>query len=211
MVDLNKVREPDLWYTIGYIATDGCLSNDGRHIDITSKDKNHLVSIKQVLHLKNKIGIKYRSKEKIEKYSRLQFSDTKFYKHLLNLGITPKKSLSLGVITVENKYFGDFLRGVIDGDGNISSWIHKDNQTRQWCLRIYSASYVFLEWIKISIRDNFHVDGRLYTLKPKGRNKKIYRLKFGKKAAKIVLLHTYYSESLALERKLLKVKEIVLD
>ncbi len=75
MINLNKIKPTDLWYVIGYIATDGYLSTDGRHINITSNT--------------------------------------------------------------------DFLRGVIDGDGNISTWIHRTNHNRQWCLRIYSTQSVY--------------------------------------------------------------------
>ena len=37
-----------LWYLVGLITADGCLSPDGRHIDITAKYREFLKQLKQV-------------------------------------------------------------------------------------------------------------------------------------------------------------------
>ena len=54
MINTYKIDPTHLWYIIGYIATDGYLSIDGRHINITFKDRQHLYKIRDVLNLKNK-------------------------------------------------------------------------------------------------------------------------------------------------------------
>ncbi len=54
-----KIEGSNLWYLVGLITTDGCLSSDGRHIDITSKDYAFLQEIKDCLGIGNKIGSKY--------------------------------------------------------------------------------------------------------------------------------------------------------
>lgn len=130
MVDLNKIKPSELWYVIGYIASDGYLSSDGRHLNITSKDRKHLYSIRNALGINNKIGRKTRGDKKIKKYSQLQFGDVNFYRYLLKIGFSSKKSLILGKINIDNNFFIDFIRGVIDGDGNISTWIHSTNRNR---------------------------------------------------------------------------------
>ncbi len=206
MIDLNRVRQSDLWYAIGYIVADGCLAKDGCHIDITSKDKKHLILLKRALYLRNKIGIKYRSNERIKPYYRLQFGDVNFYKYLLGIGIHQNKSLSLGEIKINDAFFTDFLRGIIDGDGNISTWIHTTNYNRQWCLRVYSASPIFIKWLDDEIKNHFGIEGKLYSLKHDNKDNIIYRLKYGKKAAEIILKNIYYSRCLALERKALQAK-----
>lgn len=53
-----KIQGPNLWYLVGLITSDGCLSKDGRHIDITSKDYKFLSKIKDFLGLTIKIGTK---------------------------------------------------------------------------------------------------------------------------------------------------------
>ena len=108
MVDLKSVRPQHLWYVIGLIATDGSLSKDGRHINITSKDRRYLYSVRQALGIKNKIGRKTRGGSEEKKYSQLQLGDVNFYRYLLTIGLTHRKSLTLGEIKINRKYFIDF-------------------------------------------------------------------------------------------------------
>lgn len=62
---------PEIAYAVGLIATDGCLSIDGRHLDFTSKDIQLLETFKKCLELKSKIGFKNSSfsKKEIPPYS----------------------------------------------------------------------------------------------------------------------------------------------
>lgn len=116
---------PSLAYAIGLITTDGCLSKDGRHIDLTSKDLEQIENFSKILGLKNKVGLKmngYSSRQ----YYRIQFGDVKFYQFLLRIGLTPHKSKTLNSLTVPNKYFRDFLRGLLDGDGHIRTYWDPD-------------------------------------------------------------------------------------
>ena len=48
------------------------------------------------------------------------------------IGLTPRKSLTIGALKVPLGGFGDFFRGVIDGDGNIRHWLHPTNGRQQW-------------------------------------------------------------------------------
>jgi len=50
----------NLAYAVGLIATDGSLSKDGRHINLTSKDLGQIQNFAKILNLKNRIGIKSR-------------------------------------------------------------------------------------------------------------------------------------------------------
>ena len=157
--------------------------------------------MKRVLGLTSKIGRKAREKSKKKLYSQIQFSDVRFYKYLLTIGLTPKKSLTLKEIEVPNRYFPDFLRGIIDGDGSISTWVHKSNKHRQWSLRIVSAAPIFSEWLKNRIEILFDIKGKLYRHKYKGKKNFINIIKFGKLAAKIIIKNAYYNGSLSLNRK----------
>ena len=204
MVDLKSIGPKNFWYVVGYIATDGHLNKDGRHLSITSKDESHLVKIKKAMGLVVKIGKKSRGGSKDKIYSQIQFGDVKFYKYLLSIGFVQQKSLNAGEIKVDKKFFKDFLRGIVDGDGNISTWIHKTNFHRQWSLRITSAAPLFIKWLKEETEDNFDVKGKVYCYKYKYKKNPIYILKFGKLAAKAILRQIYYKNSLSLNRKNLK-------
>jgi len=136
-VTWDKVARKHLWYLVGLIASDGCLSSDGRHLDITAKEREFLDTGRDTLGLSNRIGVK--SRGKINQTYRIQFGSVVFYDFLLSLGLVPSKSLRLGSLDVPDEYFPDFLRGQIDGDGNIRRWLHPTNGREQWVLRIYSA------------------------------------------------------------------------
>ncbi|MBU1091000.1 MAG: hypothetical protein KKC42_04065, partial [Candidatus Omnitrophica bacterium] len=133
-----KLQGPNLWYLVGLITSDGCLCNDGRHVDITSKNHDFLMTLKEQLGLINKVCLK--NKYEQHKAYHIQIGNKNFYDFLLSIGLTQHKSLTLGALEIPNQYFVDFLRGVIDGDGCIRGWIHPSNKREQWSLRIYSGS-----------------------------------------------------------------------
>ena len=108
-----NVQGADLWYLVGLITSDGCLSKDGRHVDITSKDYQYLFAIQTKLNLSNKIGRKHNGNRK--EAFHIQISNRNFYDFLLSVGLTQNKSLTLDSLNVPRPCFNDFLRGLIDG------------------------------------------------------------------------------------------------
>lgn len=190
------IDKPDLWYAVGLITSDGSLSCDGRHINITSKDYGFLSDVRNILGVKNKIGIKNRDRVRLCYY--IEFSNVNFYKFLLSIGLIPNKSLSLGHLDIPNDFFCDFLRGLIDGDGNIRRWIHSGNGGEQWSLRIWSGSRRFCEWLQHIIEHLLKAKGRIHL---ETRRFHLYTLKYGKVAAKAILEKCYYEGAFGLERK----------
>jgi DNA-binding transcriptional regulator WhiA len=203
MFNRNNFSNNEFWYLVGLITSDGSLSKDERHISITSKDNNFLEQINKRYALELKVGIKSRGPDKNKKYYHLQIGSVTLYKELKMIGLTQNKSLTLGALQIDNKYFVDFLRGVIDGDGSISKWIHNVNKHEQWSLRIFTASKKFSEWLKKEIENTLQAHGRIHVAKRKNRKNPIYVIKFGKVASKIILQQCYYVGSVALNRKLL--------
>lgn len=193
--ELN-IEGTNLWYLVGLITSDGCLSSDGRHIDITSSDNEYLEGIRNLIGIKNKVGTKYGCKRQIA--FRIQISNKNFYDFLLSLGLTRNKSLTIGALEVPGQFFVDFLRGLIDGDGSIRNWSHPTNFREQWSLRIYSGSKNFLEWLDDKIRIFLKARGRLYQYNKQGT---AYVLKFGKMAAREIARKCYYDGCFALQRK----------
>ncbi len=193
------IVDSDLWYLVGLIASDGCLSNDARHVSITAKDFQFIEKIQKRLGLDIKIGIKNRAR-KNEAY-HLQISNKNFYEFLLKIGLMPNKSLVLAEIKVPDERFFDFLRGVIDGDGNIRKWTHSLNKNEQWSLRIYSCSEKFAEWLYQEIEKTFCIKGCIHRQKSSGTRSDMFILKYGKLAAKAILNKCYYENALSLDRK----------
>ena len=188
-----------LAYAIGIITTDGNLSPDGRHINITSKDLEIVQILKKHLRLTNKIGKKSRGGSRRKLYFVLQFGDINFYEFLLSIGLMPAKSKRLTKLRIPRAFFPDFLRGCIDGDGNISVSKHPESQFPQLRVRLASASPAFLIWILSKIKVEFTVKGGYMYHQPE---KSVSTLGFGTADSRKILTKIYYRKSLpALKRK----------
>lgn len=159
---MSKVKiswSPGFAYAIGILTTDGNLSPDRRHLNVTSKDKEIILHVKEGLGIKNKIGRKSRGGSADKKYFVIQFGDRNFYDFLVNIGLKPAKSKTLEILNVPMKYFSDFLRGCIDGDGSIGCFEHPESQYPQLRIRLCSASRPFLEWMHLSIKNQTGIAG----------------------------------------------------
>lgn len=187
------VWSENLSYVIGVIATDGNLSSSGRHINVTSKDREMIYTIKKILRLKNKVSKKARGGAKRKQYFFLQFGDVCFYDFLTSVGLTPAKSKTIKKLAIPRKYFPDFLRGCIDGDGSIGSFKHPESMLLQVRIRLVSASPEFLSWILQTLQKQFGIAGG-WIYQAKG----VSTLSFGKNDAIKILRLIYYRESLPL-------------
>ena len=132
-------------YLLGYIVADGCIykRKDRKNsyvLNITSKDRDHLVSINESLHSDYPISIKYNSQRM--PHSQIQISNLEICKDLINLGILPRKTIHLEPINTPSEYFFDFARGFFDGDGSV--YIYKVNDVSQIKASFVSTSYSFL-------------------------------------------------------------------
>lgn len=203
MKPLAKVKKewsPNFAYAIGLITTDGSLSSDGRHINFTSKDLELALLFKKALGLNNSIGKKARAHETEKKYYVIQFGDVVFYKYLVNIGLTPNKSKTVGSLKIPDKYYFDFLRGCIDGDGNIRHFKHPESQYHQLRVRLTSASITFLEWVKKQNASR-GINGFLT------KAIRAYNLEYAIEDSIKLLNAVYYQGfQLALKRKLIKAK-----
>lgn len=148
-----------LAYIVGLITTDGCLSRNGRHIELTSKDIYLLESFASILDLTNRITRKISSYNPSGVYFRLQVSHANFYRFLTNIGLTPNKTKTIGALRIPKKYFADFLRGHLDGDGNIFLARHPESQYPQLRVKFTSASLEHLKWVKLCIVKYFNIKG----------------------------------------------------
>lgn len=197
----NKVKliwDHNFAYIIGVIATDGNLSSDLRHIIITSKDYEMVTTCKNSLGLTNKITKTSRGGSQDKKYYMLQFGDKNFLEFLLELGLTPRKSKTMSTLKIPKKYFADFFRGCIDGDGSISISKHPESNYPQYKTRLCSASNNFLDWILLSCKKTFKVSGGSISKTDKSS---VYTLTFGKSDSVKILKMIYLKNVICLSRK----------
>ena len=192
-------------YAIGLFTADGCLSIDGRHLIFTSKDKEQVVNFKKCLNLKNKIGKKSRSTEKIKKYFCIQFGDVKLYKFLQSIGLSPHKSLTIKYVKIPDRFFADFLRGLFDGDGSCWSFYHPESRHLQIRFKITSASPKFLKWLQKEISYRLKIRGYIT------KNTRAENLEYATGDTLKILRFIYYSPNIiSLLRKLKKTKSFML-
>lgn len=200
-----KIEGHNLWYLVGLITSDGCLSKDGRHIDITSIDYEFLSKIKNKFSLTNRIGTK--NKEKINVAYYIQISNKNFYDFLLSIGLIPNKSLTLDRLDISKEFFNDFLRGLIDGDGSLRSWRHTTNLHVQWSLSVFSASEAFIKWLQAAIEAYLGCRGKIHSALMSDRINPLYTLKYGKMAARVIANNCYYKGCFGLNRKIKLARE----
>ena len=200
---INEKWNSNLAYAIGLIATDGCLSKDGLLIDLTSKDREQLENFSKCLGVDFNIGNKWNSNG--DKHLRIQFKNRFFYDFLLSIGLTPRKSLTIGKLEIPDKYFFDFLRGCFDGDGCFYSyWDSRWRSSHMFYLEFTSASEKHIYWIQREIKKHTNMIGHIT-----GRKKKVFfQLKYAKKEAMEIIQKMYYNSNLVcLSRKKIKIKK----
>ena len=126
-------------------------------------------------------------------------SDVRLYRWLLTLGLTPRKSLTLGAVRVPSPYFAPFVRGLLDGDGSIYVVRHRPTKSTYpdyWYERLWtfftSASFAHLEWLQGRIASEYGLTGWIETRRRPPLND-FFRLKYGKRES-LVLLAALYAD-----------------
>ncbi len=197
---------PAMAYVVGLLATDGCLSSDRRHIILTSCDRQLVETYLGCLGRPIRWTIGRTRRGKRAYYA--QFSDVAFYDWLLSIGLTPRKSLTLGPINVPERYLLPLIRGLLDGDGSIMVFSHKPTPAKYpeyvyeglWVVFL-SASRSHIDWLRDRVKEAVGLTGYVERIVRKKR-RDLFRLKYGKRES-IILLRLLYADSSApcLERK----------
>ncbi len=208
MKPLNKVKikwSPEFTYAIGLITTDGNLSPDKRHINFTSKDLELIDNFQKSLKINLRIGKKSSSFQGIKKYYVVQIGDVQFYKFLLSIGLMPKKTKIVEVIKIPIKYFFDFLRGHLDGDGTFFSyWDPRWKSSFMFYTVFISASKIHIDWIRNELFKLLKIKGHI----ARDSKKSVYQLKYAKAESLKLLPKIYYNKGVVcLSRKRLKIEK----
>ena len=176
-----------LAYFVGLIATDGCLSSDRRHIDFTSKDFEMVDMFTAFFGDRNRIGTKGRGGGP-QRYFRVQLGSVVFYQRLLSIGLTPRKSLTLGALRIPDHVFPDFLRSHLDGDGTLNVyWDSVFPNSLRCYTRFHSASHDHLEWLQTTVSRLWGLGGA------QACDCRVFRLSYAKGASLELLKRIYYA------------------
>jgi len=187
---------PSMAYVVGLTATDGCLLTGRRAINFKSADKDLVLTYIDLLGRTNKI-VEQRTRAGRIVY-HVQFSDSRLYRWFESIGLTPRKSLTLGALLVPPEFLASLVRGLLDGDGSISNAVWKADTSRrsdyyyEWLrVRFASASRPHLDWLKQQLSGALGVRGWIWI--DNSRTHPMGCLSYGK-ADSIALLSWLYAD-----------------
>ncbi|MFA5987431.1 MAG: hypothetical protein WC797_02155 [Candidatus Paceibacterota bacterium] len=172
-----KKWSSDMAYILGFMYADGnvVFSKRGTHfVAIYTNDYLLLEAIRSKLASNHKISKRV---SLTGNCFRLQIGSTELFNDLSNLGLVIRKTTRMKLPEVPSEYFGDFVRGYFDGDGNVWSGIaHKTRKTK--CPIIYSVftscSFEFLFELKNRLKMIGTKGGSLYRVKDKNCSRLLF-------------------------------------
>jgi len=204
-----KKWTPEMAYVLGFFAADGYITVNRRGgqfwcIDIT--DRKLIELIRETIKSEHKISTRKRHKNKYTSY-RLQIGSIEMCNDLRRLGFNERKTKSMAVPNVSQKYFSDFVRGYFDGDGHV--WmgiINKERTTPHIIIQTVftSCSKKFLETLNEMLNYREITKGRI--LKGKGN---YYRLAYS--VSDSLKLYTFMYNGWVSRNLYLKRKKIVFE
>jgi len=204
-------------YVLGFFAADGSMIRNNRgacFIEFKITDRSILLKIKQALGSNHKISRKTYSNDKWKTTYRLQIGSKEIFKDLTELGFSQKKSKKMKLPFVPIEFWGHFVRGYFDGDGNVhfKQYYAKDRGKKRW-----SFSTCFTSGSKIFLRDlhkslsPFVKGGFLHEKKTPDKKIKGYSLVFSHQdgLALFRLMYNNGCRGLCLRRKYLTFKKAI--
>jgi len=204
---LPLIWSADMAYIVGLTATDGCLYTGLRKVNFKSADRELVATYLRVLGRTNPIKTKTTRKGGV--VHLVQFGDAELYRWLLTIGLTPRKSLTLGAIDTPDEYVAHLLRGLFDGDGSIRTFVHKPTPStypnyayeRLWVF-FNTASRTHVDWLLDLTSRLFGTHGYIEVRPADEKRHEFYRLKFGKRDSMTILRAMYPHPNVPmLERK----------
>jgi hypothetical protein len=189
--DFFKKWSHDMAYVLGFLYADGNIVATKRgnyYIAFYTSDRELLVRIKKILKSEHKISCRTSETGKVY---RIQVGSKEWFTDMARHGLHPGKARRMRLPTISPTYFGSFVRGYFDGDGNVwSGFVHKDRSipSRVLYVAFTCASDAFLQDLqKRLLRRAIVSGGSIYTSKVKNFSRlnfstkdalKIYRIMY---------------------------------
>lgn len=196
-------------YIVGLTATDGCLITGRRAINFKSGDRQLVETYLRLLGRTNRVKSHPTETGGTAYYT--QFHDSRLYEWFRSVGLSPRKSLTIGAIPVPDDFLLPLIRGLLDGDGSVINKVYRADTARRdayfWeylTTSFASASKAHLEWLRTRIRDatgHLGVLSELKVTETRPNRKPFYLLRFGKRSSLVLLPLIYPVNAPCLERK----------
>ena len=153
-----KTWSKEMAYTFGFIIADGCISGGDNHqyllsIGLKSIDRHILESFCNLMGYTGPI-YDYLPKNQ----SQLAINSKEIFHDLSNLGLTPRKSLTLEWLdNIPEEYMSHYLRGFFDGDGSVFPIKHP-SQKRPYIGINFTGTKPFLKELKKELNKRLNND-----------------------------------------------------
>ncbi len=147
-------------YLLGYIFADGNVSwNEEKSywsltITAAEKDVAHLERMRNILR-----STKPLLYSKATRSYRLIATSKSLCRKLMALGAIPKKSLVVDFPVIPREFLADFIRGVVDGDGNVR-YVDR-SRSPYFEITISSGSIRFLEGLAFNVQTAFGISAKV--------------------------------------------------
>ena len=160
--DFFKEWSCEMAWVLGLFVTDGHMNKRTHSIYFSQKDERILKLIARYMEADYVLAPVGKTKTT----STLITNSREIKKDLMEMGITPNKSLTLKFPPVPEPYLPSFIRGVIDGDG----WIQK----KGYVMNITTASEEFASGL-LSVFEQWNLRSEI-TLEHSQTGRNIYRV-----------------------------------
>lgn len=177
------IDTPEKAYLLGIIQTDGSVRTSNRNAALTiTQHKDYAWYIKDMLlNLSDYVG-----DTEDRNCRQLQVGSKQIVNDLINIGIVPNKTYTQSDEDINNlwnsipeEYKGDFIRGLIDGDGNVSFFTQKGGVNESCNIGFVSVKEhlidILIDYIyrKFNYKCGKHKDGNVYKLSITDYNKSL--------------------------------------
>jgi DNA-binding Lrp family transcriptional regulator len=194
---------PEFAYAVGLITSDGTLPRQNTNdIVFASTDRELHDTYQHCLGVS--VPVKKSPRENGWKMLYLTTITSPRLRGLLeDIGLTPAKSKTLGLLAVPDRFFRDFFRGCIDGDGSVV--ILKFDHRRYLRIVLFSGSGLFIKWVRATIERLTGIQGSLYQ-----NQQGVWRLDYAYQKGKEIADWMYYGFNLpCLHRKRCRYEEFL--
>ena len=195
----------EMAYVVGLTATDGCLFTGVRKLNFKSQDRDLVGVYLRLLGRTNRI------KEELTRTGNIlyftEFHDSRLYEWFRTVGLTPRKSLTLGALDVSDAHLAHLVRGLLDGDGSILNFTYKGTGKAHGLYEdlrtvFNSASQSHVDWLRERLRSTLGIWGSVGSHRPSSRRHEMHRLVYAKRESHQLLAWMYFAADLpCLERK----------
>lgn len=199
-----SIPTPESAYWAGFLMADGCIrkNRSGVQLSVAPADIKHIVKFRDFLGSDHKIVTQRPAPSSTPKTTGkvgIEISSRQIQADLAKFGVTPKKSKTAQVCGLEMDR--DFWRGMIDGDGCISTKPSTGDPSINLVgtLGVVSAFLAFAKTIDQKVGAKTHKRGSTFGVT------------IGNRRAYNIIRHLYTEASVALDRKAAIAARIIAD